>query len=209
MTPAYSSIYVDKCSRTIGSMLHAAVYEFGYTGNEFLKFFIQSGIASEIENGNPKYLAGKSGLEIFCDVMEIITGYRFETKIIEIYARTDAYWVGWILARYQQYSGKQFRDILEVLPYDELIGLYDTLHEADVRKSYEVFDKHFESAESKLKKIRRKCGLSQQQLADRAGVSINTIRAYERKSKDINKAQIDILLKLSGSMKCSVEDIVD
>ena len=30
------------------------------------------------------------------------------------------------------------------VPYDELIGLYGTLHEADIQKSYDVLDAHLE-----------------------------------------------------------------
>lgn len=43
----------------------------------------------------------------------------------------------WILAQYQWYSGRSFRDILEVVPYSVMRGFYTTLHEVDVRKVYE------------------------------------------------------------------------
>ncbi|MGN0243297.1 MAG: helix-turn-helix domain-containing protein [Lachnospiraceae bacterium] len=188
-------------------MLHDAVLEFGYDGSDFLWLFIQSGVAQQIENGNPKYIAGKSGIELFSDVIECTTGKQMDVAVIETYERTDVYWVGWVLAQYQWYSGRTFREILEVISYEDLLGLYDMLHEADIQKAYEVLDAHFERLESKLKLIRKRCGITQEQLADLSGVSINTIRAYERKAKDINKAQTDILVRLAGTLECDIVDL--
>ena len=53
MLHAYSSLYLDKSSRTLGNMLHDAVIEFGMDGTDFLNRFIQSDIAEQFENGNP------------------------------------------------------------------------------------------------------------------------------------------------------------
>ena len=36
----------------------------------------------------------------------------------------------------------------------------------------------------------------------------NTIRAYERKAKDIRKAQMDIVLRLTDGLQCRIEDIL-
>ena len=206
-THAYSPLYLNKATRAMGNMLHDAVLEFGMNGKDFLEQFVQSEVAEEFENGNPKYIAGRSGLELFVEVMEKTTGKVYNTVLIENYERSNAYWVGWILAHYQWYSGRSFRNILETIPYEELVGLYGILHEADVQKSYEVLDLHFKNAESKLKTLRRKCGLTQEELADESGVSLNTIRAYERKSKDLNKAGFEIVMKLAKVLKCDVEEL--
>lgn len=206
-THAYSPLYLNKATRAMGNMLHDAVLEFGMNGKDFLEQFVQSEVAEEFENGNPKYIAGRSGLELFVEVMEKTTGKVYDTVLIENYERSNAYWVGWILAHYQWYSGRSFRSILETIPYEELAGLYGTLHEADVQKSYEVLDLHFKNAESKLKTLRRKCGLTQEELADESGVSLNTIRAYERKSKDLNKAGFEIVRKLAKALRCDVEEL--
>ena len=149
MTKEYKKLYLDDTSRMVGNMLHDAVIEYGENGEDFLERFIQSGIAEEIEEGNPKYLAGKSGHELFLEVIEKTSEENVEKKEkkeIETYTYSDVYWVGWILLHYQFYSGKSFKDILSVIPYNELLSLYDTLHEADPEKSYEVFDAHFEKA---------------------------------------------------------------
>lgn len=158
-THAYSQLYLSKASRAVGNMLHDAVLEFGINGTDFLKRFIQSDVAEQFENGNPKYIAGKSGLELFLEVMEKTTGESCNAELIESYERSNVYWVGWMLTHYQWYSGRTFKSILDTIPYDELIGLYGTLHEADIQKSYEVLDAHFADSESKLKTVRKHCGL--------------------------------------------------
>ena len=208
-THAYSQLYLSKASRAVGNMLHYAVVGFGMDGEDFLKRFIQSDIAEEIESGNPKYIAGKSGLELFLEVMEKTTGKAYDTELIESYERSPVYWVGWMLTHYQWYSGRTFKSILDTVPYNELLGLYGTLHEADIEKSYEVLDAHFEKSESKLKTARKHCGLTQEELAHESGVSLNTIRAYERKGKDINKAQFDIVLRLAKALKCDITELLD
>lgn len=208
-TPAYDPIYLSKASKAVGNMLHDAVLEFGYDGNDFLRLFIQSDIAEQIESGNPKYAAGKSGAELFTEVIERTTGRQIDSGVIEAYDRSDVYWVGWVLAHYQWYSGHSFRDILEAVCYDELLGLYDTLHEADIQKSYEVLDAHLDHTGSKLKLVRKRCGITQEELSGMSGVSRNTIRAYERKAKDIGKAQMDIVMRLAGALKCDVSDILN
>lgn len=209
MTHAYNQLYLAKASRSVGNMLHDAVYEFGMDGADFLNRFIQSGVAEQIENGNPKYIAGKSGLELFMGVMEKTTGENRNIEFVESFDRSDVYWVGWMLAHYQWYSGKTFKSILDTVPFDELLGFYGTLHEADINKSYEVMDEHFKQNESKLKRVRRQCGVTQEQLAIESGVSINTIRAYERGSKDLNKAQFDIIMKLAKALKCEISDLTE
>lgn len=208
-THAYSQLYLNKASRAVGNMLHDAVLVFGMNGTDFLRRFIQSDVAEQFESGNPKYIAGKSGLELFLEVMEKTTGERYNAELIESYERSDAYWVGWVLTHYQWYSGRTFKSILETIPYDELIGLYGTLHEADIQKSYEVLDSHFATSESKLKTARKHCGLTQEALANESGVSLNTIRAYERKSKDLNKAGFDIVMRLAGALKCDISELLD
>ena len=208
MTHAYSPIYLSKAARAVGNMLHDAVYVFDMNGNLFLGRLIQSGIAEEIERGNPKYIAGMSGVELFLEVMERTAGTAPDTNGIESYDRSDAYWAGWMLTHYQWYSGRSFRTILDTVSFDDLLSLYGTLHEADIQKSYEAMDAHFADSGSRLKELRKRCGITQAGLSDVSGVSVNTIRAYEQKSKDLNKAQFEIVISLARALKCDVGDLI-
>lgn len=206
---AYSQLYLSKASRAVGNMLHDAVFEYEMDGTDFLKRFIQSDVAEQFENGNPKYIAGKSGLELFLEVVEKTAGQHISADLIENYDRSDVYWVGWMLTHYQWYSGRTFGSILDTIPYRELLGLYDTLHEADIQKSYELLDAHFENSSSRLKSARIRCGLTQATLSYESGVSLNTIRAYERKSKDLNKASVEIIMRLAKVLQCDISELID
>lgn len=206
---AYDSNYLSKASRALGAMLHDAVYQFGMDGGTFLDLFIQSGVAEAFENGSPKYIAGKSGLELYLEVMERTTGHGVQAQAEESYERSDAYWVGWMLAHYQWYSGHSFRSILDTVPYDELAGLYGTLHEADIQKAYEVMDAHFSQSMCALKAARRRAGLTQEELSERSGVSLSALRAYERRGKDPSRAQVETVLRLAKALKCEISDILD
>ena len=88
------------------------------------------------------------------------------------------------------------------------IGLYGTLHEADIQNIYGVIDAHFAAGESRLKAVRKKCGLTQEALAKVSDVPVNTIRAYERKSKDLNKSQADIIMRLTRALRCEISDLL-
>lgn len=205
---AYDEMYMARAATVLGNMMHAAVIDQKQDGDEFLQKFIQSGIAEEFGAGNPKYVAGKSGAELFMDI-QMATEGSCGNITIEHYHRTDAYWAGWMLARYQWYSGKRFADILETVTFQDFLCLYPTMHEADPQKCYDVLDLHFQHLQSRLKMIRKKRRLTQEALAAAAGVSLNTIRAYERRSKDINKGQADILRRLSKTLGCSIEELLD
>ncbi|MCD7848186.1 MAG: helix-turn-helix transcriptional regulator [Oscillospiraceae bacterium] len=207
MTHAYSQLYLAKAASSVGNMLHDAVYGFGIDGGDFLVRFIQSGIAREIESGNPKYIAGKSGLELCLEVIEKTSGSSPKVGLIESYDRSPEYWVGWMITHYQWYSGRSFRSILDEVSYSELLGLYPTLHEAAIEKSYETLDMHFKTEKSNLKMLRKRVGLTQKELSEVSQVSINTIRAYEQGSKDISKAQSDIVTRLADALGCDTEEL--
>lgn len=207
MTHAYSQLYLNKVSRAVGNMPHAAVVEFGISGADFLEQFIQPGVAEHFENGSPAYIAGRSGLELFLEVSSKSTGKACDCNLIESYDQSPEYRVGWVMTHYQWYSGRTFKCLLNTIPYDELLGLYSILHEADINKSYEVFDAHFARLESPLKTARKRCGLTQKELSIKSGVSLNTIRAYEHKSKDLNKAQFNIIMRLSKTLKCDTSEL--
>ncbi len=207
MIHGFASNCLETVSRNIGNMLHYAVVDNGFSGSSFMELFIQSGIAGEIENGNPKYTVGMSGAELLTETL-LITGERSHPSYFPTDYRSDVYWAGWAIAHYQWYSGKSFSTILRMVPFEDWLCLYGTLHEADITKVYDVIDGHFRSRPGNLQTIRRLCGLTQAELAEKSGISLHTICAYERGGKDINKAQIDTLLLLTQVLKCSVSDLV-
>ena len=98
--------------------------------------------------------------------------------------------------------------ILENLSINQL---YDILHEADITKFFNIVDEHIENSQknTKLKQYRKLLGLSQRELSEKAKVSIRNIQMYEQRQNDINKAQIDIVYRLSKVLHCKIEDLME
>ena len=61
----------------------------------------------------------------------------------------------------------------------------------------------------KLKKLRVAAGLSQSQLADKAGVNVRVLQHYEQGSKNFDNARIDILLKYCIALNCKLSDLIE
>lgn len=60
----------------------------------------------------------------------------------------------------------------------------------------------------KLKTLREQKGFTQQQLASKSGVNIQTLRKYEQGVKNINNAKLKTILKLAICLECSLSDIL-
>ncbi len=208
MTRAYNEIYVDDAMECLGGAMEYAVLIAKRDGQEFTDLFISSGIADEFGRGNVKYISGMSGIELARLVFKkcgIDAPAKTETEHIDYPCE---YWVGWILAYYQWYTGKSFRNICRKLRYEDLCNLYGVLHEADLSKAVSVFDNIMASAkETNLARLRCKKGLTQSELAALAGVSVRSIQLYEQRQTDINKAQYNNLRAIAGVLGCDVEDL--
>lgn len=203
---SYNKIYLDDVSENIGTMFQYAVY-YGYDPIMFWNMFCSSTLSYEIEHGNPKYMVGHSAI----DLLNFVVDNNDFIMIDDIYDKDRFYWAGWALARYQNYKLKSFREINKLIPIERVLALYNTLHEADISKFFNVLDEFYDKnkTETKLKKYRTLLGLSQSELARKAEVSIRNIQMYEQRQNDINKAQGDILLRLSKILHCNIEDLFE
>jgi DNA-binding transcriptional regulator YiaG len=101
--------------------------------------------------------------------------------------------------------------LFQKILFSELVSLYPALHEADITKVADVMESRIESRspETNLKRIRTAYGCSQSELARLSGVSLRSIQMYEQRRKDINKAQVDTLLRIARSLGCRVEDLTE
>ena len=59
-----------------------------------------------------------------------------------------------------------------------------------------------------LKDMREKKGLSQAQLASKAGVSKRAIQSYEQGTRDIHNAKYEVLVILAKVLDCKIDDIL-
>ena len=140
MTHAYQEIYLSNAQAALGDAFDYAIRVCGVPGENFIKLFTVSSVSKHMENGEPAYLAGKSGIELAVQIIAETTGMTEQPEQPERYARSCEYWIGWAVAYYQWYSGRKYSEIFEVLSFAELEKMYYTLHEADVSKFAGIAD---------------------------------------------------------------------
>ena len=80
MTRAYQEIYLSKAQSVIGDAFDYAVNTCGILGTDFVKLFIASSVSKRMENGEPAYLAGKSGIEIVREIVAETKGQELQIE---------------------------------------------------------------------------------------------------------------------------------
>ena len=211
MTHAYQEIYLSKAQSVLGDAFDYAVNTCGILGNDFVKLFIASSVSKRMENGEPAYLAGKSGIEIVREIVEETKGQELQIEPKDHFGRSKEYWIGWAVAYYQWYSGRKYSDIFKVLSFEGLQKMYYTLHEADITNFVDIVDSKIKEyfPETNLKRIRTAYGFTQAELAERSGVSLRSIQMYEQRNKNINKASVDTVYSLAKVLGCTMEDLIE
>ena len=208
---AYQESYLSKAQAALGDAFDYAINSCGIPGEDFIKLFAASSVSKRIENGEPAFLAGKSGIEIAADVIFETTGKQPEATPEEHWDRSREYWIGWAVCYYQWSSARSFNDIFKVLSFDDLQNMYYTLHEADITKFADIANEkmreHFK--DTNLKRIRTSYGSTQAELAKRSGVSLRSIQMYEQRNKDVNKASAESLYRISKVLGCKIEDLLE
>lgn len=212
-THAYNEEYINDAMQNLGDMIDYAVHDCGYKLDEFFNLFISSGIARLFETGNPKYVAGMSGVELAQAVLRQTKGQSEfpEVTFSEDYGRE--YWAGWILAYYQWVSKRRFEDIVfSGLPLSRICDMY-ILHEADESKFVEnanrIIEQYKVERKTKLQRIRKARRMTQQELGEASGVTLRMIQLYEQRQNDINKAQVSVVVSLARALGCQVEDLLE
>lgn len=211
MTHAYQEIYLSNAQAMLGDAFDYAINVCHIPGSSFVKLFVASTISKRLENGEPSYLSGKSGIEVAMEILAETTGKVPDAAPQEHFGRSREYWIGWAVAYYQWFSGRSYSDIFQVVPFEDLQKMYDPLHEADITKFADILDARMREffADTSLKRIRTAYGCTQVELAKRSGVSLRSIQMYEQRNKDINKASAETLLRLSRVLGCTMEDLME
>lgn len=211
MTHAYQEIYLSKAQSVLGDAFDYALNTCGISGTDFVKLFVSSSVSKRMENGEPAYLAGKSGIEIVVEIIAETMGKELSTEPHERFGRSKEYWIGWAVAYYQWYSGRKYSEIFRVISFEDLQKMYYTLHEADVSKFVDIVDTRMKDycQETNLKRIRAVYGCTQAELAQRSNVSLRSIQMYEQRNKDINKASVDTVYRLAKTLGCTMEDLIE
>ena len=155
---AYQKFYLNDAQQNLAVMFDYALRTLKFDGDQFFLYFIQSEVADKFGHANPKYIAGMSGIELCQNVLTKIgnaTKFPSEPKI----KQGKEFWLGWVLAYYQWYSGLKFSDLQEygLIP-SEILARY-ILHESDISKFVSVSNKiilaNKKASPTRLQKIRK------------------------------------------------------
>lgn len=203
MIRAYSELYLNAVMKNLAALFDIAVNAEGLDADEFSVLFASSKVAKGLENGFPDILVGKSATEL----LEVILNKECDYFVTPI-ERTPEYWAGWVLAFTEWYLNKPFREILSKISFSTIVSLYYPYHEADEMKTAELIKEKF-CNNSKIKEIRKKQKLTQHELSLLSGVPLRTIRLYEQFQESVNKASAETLQKISKTLNCSIEDLLN
>lgn len=211
MIHAYRETYLSKAQSVLGDAFHYAVNTCGISGSDFIKLFVASSVSKRMENGEPAYLAGKSGIEIVVEVIAETMGKEIDEEPQVQMGRSREYWIGWAVAYYQWFSSRKYGDIFKAVTFEDLQNMYYTLHEADISKFVDIMDKRMQEffPETNLKRIRTGYGCTQAALAKLSGVSLRSIQMYEQRNKDINKASVETIHRIAKVLGCTIEDLIE
>lgn len=205
-TRAYDDSYLPYVMVNIAEMFDIGINLYGIPSELFYSRFLTSGVAWQIEIGNPNYLVGHSGHELAEIVVERSGGGLFP-QVEDAYSleKSPEYWAGWVLALYQWRSCRSFVEISRNgMPISKIIAMYHPLHEADPSKFCEMADEIINESLRKsnpLKEARKRIGFTQGELAELSGVSLRMVRAYEQKKQDLSKAEYETVARLSRALK--------
>lgn len=208
MIHAYDEIYVEGAMQRLGDMLEYACMDCGYDPDSFWKMFLDSGVARRFEIGDVSVIAGKSGPELVRDILYDID-HRLECpEPAWREDRSDLYWSGWVLAYFQWYENLPFSEIWNSISIRMLQKMYPTLHEADISKAVDTM-------EGMLKKIRKNSvrnlrlvrGLTQQELADRAHMSVSQLQRIEYGERKVENLSLKTAIALAKALGINVEEL--
>lgn len=210
---AYDRIYLERAQKIMGNMLDIAVNEYGLVLKEFYARFISSRCSDDFSKGDTSTVAGKTGKELFADVMEFDKDKEYERlRSIQLpMNKSPEYWTGWLLTYYQWTRGVSFRTIDIEIPIDRILRMYNPYHEMDITQAVDELNRIRQQnrIESYLKLYRKQRGYTQSELSEATGIPLKTIQQYEQRRKNINKASVDSIIVLSNILKCSPIDLME
>lgn len=208
---AYNEDYLTGTQRVLGDAVDFAVMTLGIDPDAFGNALAVCDASKQLASGNPKYTVGMNGCE-FARLVLTQTYTTFSDAPDEMYMdKSPEYWAGWALAFFQWHSSLSFGEILSAVSLSNIIEMYPLFHEMDIMQFCDRMYKTVKSLtpDTRLKTKRENSGLSQSELAQDSGVPVRQIQLFEQRQRDINKTAAETLLRLSRSLCCDMEDLIE
>ena len=143
-----------------------------------------------------------SGPELAIEVIYRTEDHRPTQMPSEEIDKSPEYWAGWSLAYYQWYRAHRFSYLQQYgLTIQRILSMYPTLHEADLSKFVTVADgiiaKEKSAQISNLQRMRKNCGMTQKELAEKTGIRQSNISRIENGSAS---PTIDTLARIAAGL---------
>ena len=211
MIRAYDETYLVHSARALGWMLDSAVNLFGLKADLFWSHFLATGYSERFGMGESRLLAGMTGYELACAVLDTAEVEYRPVPPSEVTDLSREYWAGWALAHYQWRTALSFAEIDSFAPIREVIACYPPYHEMDVLRFCEHLDGLYRAAhpESRLKAVRERRGMTQEDLSAAAKVPIRMLQHYEQRVKVLGKAAFDTVFRLARALHVPPQSIVE
>ncbi len=206
MIHAYDEQYLEGAMIRLGDMLEYACLDCGYHPDVFWKMFLLSEFSKRFEIGDASVVSGRSGVETAYMVLSQID-HRDDFPVPRWREyRSDLYWSAWVLAYYQWYTARSFSDIWEDVSIRMMQKLYVSLHEADIMKSVEALEELKKTPEKRtIRELRLVRGLTQQELANRAHMSISQVQRLEYGERKVENLSLKSAKELAKALRVGVE----
>lgn len=136
-SPAYSELYLKDAQENI-----AWAFEYGVLGLKFsLEEFVQKWLSFKyinlIENGNPHFISGMSGIELAW----LVAGLKNQ-KVVDIgFSPSENYWTGFVASIYQWSRNVTYTEIFSNVTASDFLRMYPTFHEEDTANVLEEIDR--------------------------------------------------------------------
>lgn len=162
---AYSELHLNDACNSLANAFDYALNVCELDPDRFANIFAQSELTSQFEQGNPFAISGKSGVELVKEILG--EAYPDAELPLPRFCQQHApqYWAGWALGQYQWASSRRFKEIFEKVNLRQVVAMYPTFHEMDIRAFHDSLDRRCdEDSETHLRKIRESRQISQSQL---------------------------------------------
>ena len=201
---AYDEAFLNDAQYFLGELFETGVYVLDLDLEDIWMRFLFSNYSLNLGAGDPFVIYGKSGSEAIFE----ISGIR--KKLPFIYNRTPEFWLGYSLAYYQWYKNIPFSSIANKIDINKLLLHYSIYHEMDIMHFCDLLDDLIKRNKiSNLQRMRKRCGLSQKELALLTSIPLRTIQQYEQGQKNINNAQANYVISLAQALNCSPKEILE
>ncbi len=208
---AYDESYIHNAQNILGHAVDFAVMTLNLEPDTFGDALTVATSSKQFSEGKPRYVAGMNGCEFARIVLTETHTPCTDADDVMYLDKSPEFWSGWALAFYQWYTSRSFMDILKNVSLSQIINMYPVYHEMDILHFVEQMDALMKENKpaTRLKNRRLNCGFSQSKLAADSKVALRQIQLFEQRQRDINNVSAVTLLRLSRSLHCQMEDLME